>query len=91
MQSLREPKQRLSTLRHEALGGMGDERLSADDKTEDRRPHKDAADDREGSSTRKRRRPAQSGDVGKALRSIYDDTLREDVPDDFMDLLGKLS
>jgi Anti-sigma factor NepR len=30
-------------------------------------------------------------DLGKALRTVYDDTLREDVPSDFMDLLSKLS
>lgn len=30
------------------------------------------------------------GDVGRALRSVYDETLREEVPDDFLDLLGKL-
>ncbi|GAA4034856.1 hypothetical protein GCM10022281_13810 [Sphingomonas rosea] len=30
-------------------------------------------------------------DVGRALRSAYDEALREDVPDDFLDLLGKLS
>lgn len=29
-------------------------------------------------------------DVGRALRSVYDETLREEVPDDFLDLLGKL-
>jgi len=29
--------------------------------------------------------------VGRALRTVYDDTLREDIPDDFLDLLGKLS
>lgn len=28
--------------------------------------------------------------VGRALRSVYDDTLREDIPDEFKDLLGKL-
>ena len=28
--------------------------------------------------------------VGRALRTVYDETLREDIPDDFMDLLGKL-
>ena len=32
-----------------------------------------------------------SADIGRALRSVYDDTLREAVPDDFTDLLGKLS
>ena len=39
-----------------------------------------------------RKAPKQrSNDVGRALRSVYDDTLREDVPDDFLNLLGKLS
>lgn len=33
---------------------------------------------------------SKAGDVGKALRSVYDSTLREDVPGDFLDLLGKL-
>jgi len=34
---------------------------------------------------------SKASDVGKALRSVYDTTLREDVPGDFLDLLGKLS
>ena len=38
-----------------------------------------------------KRSSAGADDVGKALRSAYDETLREDVPDDFLDLLGKLS
>ena len=58
--------------------------------------------DKDSSSTKsarsKSRRPrkrdgagrARAGDVGKALRSVYDTTLREDVPSDFLDLLGKL-
>lgn len=33
----------------------------------------------------------RSADLGRALRSVYDDTLRETVPDEFLDLLGKLS
>jgi hypothetical protein len=36
-------------------------------------------------------RRQRSGDLGRALRSVYDDTLRETVPDDFLNLLGKLS
>jgi hypothetical protein len=36
-------------------------------------------------------RKARSSDLGRALRSVYDDTLREAVPDDFLNLLGKLS
>jgi hypothetical protein len=29
-------------------------------------------------------------DIGRALRSAYDDTLREPVPDDLLKLVGKL-
>jgi hypothetical protein len=36
-------------------------------------------------------RKQRSSDLGRALRSVYDDTLREPVPDDFSKLLGKLS
>ena len=31
-----------------------------------------------------------ANDVGRVLRSVYDRTLREEVPADFLDLLGKL-
>jgi hypothetical protein len=33
----------------------------------------------------------RAGDLGRALRTVYDDTLREPVPDDFATLLGKLN
>ena len=49
-----------------------------------RRSKKSPASDRSG-------RKQRSGDLGRALRSVYDDTLRETVPDDFVSLLGKLS
>lgn len=39
----------------------------------------------------KKGRKQRAGDIGRALRTIYDDTLRESVPDDFNDLLGKLT
>ena len=40
---------------------------------------------------RGRRRPGpEQGEVGKALRSVYDDTVKESIPDDLLDLLGKL-
>ena len=39
----------------------------------------------------KKHRTQRASDIGRALRTVYDDTVREDVPDDFMDLLGKLS
>ena len=35
-------------------------------------------------------RTDRSGTVGRALRTVYDNTLREEVPKDFLDLLRKL-
>jgi hypothetical protein len=48
------------------------------------RPSKPADRDKKG-------RKQRSTDLGRALRSVYDDTLRETVPDEFVSLLGKLS
>ncbi|MDQ3144793.1 MAG: hypothetical protein M3Q57_07950 [Pseudomonadota bacterium] len=39
----------------------------------------------------KDRKKDKSNVVGRALRTVYDETLREDIPDDFLDLLGKLA
>jgi hypothetical protein len=47
------------------------------------RSKKSPASDRVG-------RKQRSTDLGRALRSVYDDTVREAVPDDFLNLLGKL-
>jgi hypothetical protein len=52
--------------------------------TKQKRPPKAGEGDKKG-------RKHRAGDVGRALRSVYDDTLRENVPDDFLDLLGKLA
>ena len=38
----------------------------------------------------KPRKGHSGSDIGRALRSAYDDTVRESIPDEFMDLLGKL-
>lgn len=61
----------------------GDERLSGTEKAKGGGNLSDS-----GSPARKRR--DKSGTVGRALRTVYDDTLREQVPKDFLDLLGKL-
>jgi hypothetical protein len=42
-------------------------------------------------ASEKSARKQRTGDLGRALRSVYDDTLREPVPDDFANLIGKLS
>jgi len=36
-------------------------------------------------------RKKDRGTVGRALRTVYDETLREDIPADFLALLGKLN
>jgi hypothetical protein len=67
----------------------GDERLSAKKRSEsEKAAHTNRA---KKSSPDKAGRRQRSADLGRALRTIYDDTLRESVPDDFMDLIGKLS
>ena len=86
---MRNLNERLSTPRHADSGATGDERLSANDEAEDNRSPKGTVE-RKVDDASKRIAPPP-GALSKALRSVYDDTLREDVPDDFMDLLGKLS
>ena len=66
----------------------GDERLSAKKRSESEgATNSDRSKKPFDKSTRRQR----SGDLGRALRSIYDDTLRESVPDDFLKLIGKLN
>jgi len=60
----------------------GDERLSGTSKANGSRGPSGVRD--------KKARKDRSGTVGRALRTVYDDMLREDVPKDFLDLLRKL-
>jgi hypothetical protein len=85
VQSLRFPEVNSSIARQSEVGVTGDERLSANNDA-DRLPPKERSE-----TTRKGRRADPPGAVGRALKTVYDNTLREEVPDDFMDLLGKLS
>jgi len=68
----------------------GERRLSANKRSET-----EGADhprrEKSPSASDKKVRKQRPSDIGRALRSIYDDTLRESVPDDFNDLLGKLN
>ena len=70
--------------------GEGVEELS-----EDRDNDLPADGDRDQPKSKRARKSksarVKAGDVGRALRSVYDTTLRENVPRDFLDLLGKLS
>ncbi|QJU60398.1 hypothetical protein HL653_01930 [Sphingomonas sp. AP4-R1] len=42
-------------------------------------------------SPRKKKPGAPESHVANALKTAYEDAVREDVPDEFIDLLGKLS
>ena len=66
------------------LALKGDERLSGTSKANGRRGQGGS-----GQPDRKSRRD-RAGTVGRALRTVYDETLREEVPEDFLDLLRKL-
>ena len=64
----------------------GDEELSAKKGSET----EGAGHSRHSKKSKASDRSARKGDLGRALRSVYDDTLREPVPDDFLSLIGKL-
>lgn len=61
----------------------GDARLSGSEKSS-------PAGGSSSRSDKKRKGVERSGTVGRALKTVYDEMLREDVPKDFLDLLGKL-
>ena len=67
----------------------GDERLSDNDRNDPRGAGgRDKPKKKAGAAIP--RKPKPTGDLSRALRSVYDKTLRESVPRDFLDLLGKL-
>jgi len=74
---------------HASLRVWGVERLSGSKKSEQHQAGTDRVRAKGKVRDRKRGKPATNA-VSRALRSVYDDTLREDVPADFIDLLGKL-
>lgn len=88
-------------------GVRGDLKLTAKDQSDARRPGSGTGDAEKATETgngssagqvsgkREREGKGKSeqapGGVSRALKTVYDDTLREDVPKDFLDLLGKLN
>lgn len=68
----------------------GTRKLSAKKRSEtegaghSRRSNKSTSSDRKAGKHR-------TSDLGRALRSVYDDTVREAVPDDLLKLIGKLT
>jgi hypothetical protein len=67
----------------------GDERLSAKKRGESNEAGHAGSSKKSPASDRNARKQ-RPGDLGRALRSVYDDTLREAIPDDFLNLIGKL-
>ena len=91
----------ISRLARRLVLRKGDERLSGNHDGGDRKPDDDGA--ARPASSRKSQprkdgiprndpvvRKDKASPIGRALRTVYDDMLRESVPDDFMDLLKKL-
>jgi hypothetical protein len=68
----------------------GDERLSGKQRGESEGARHRVRSGKSMDSDRKAKKHKAS-DIGRALRTVYDDTLRETVPDEFANLLGKLS
>jgi hypothetical protein len=66
------------------LAREGDESLSGSTKA-----NGDGGSRGRGNPDQKSRKD-RAGTVGRALRTVYDDMLREEVPRDFLDLLRKL-
>lgn len=54
----------------------------------DKKGRGDGGDDK---SPRRKKPGGPESHVANALKTAYEDAVREDVPDEFMDLLGKLS
>ena len=61
----------------------GDESLSGSRKANGRGSPEPGSPDRKS-------RKDRTGTIGRALRTVYDDMLREEIPRDFLDLLRKL-
>lgn len=61
------------------------------DKDQRKRRQKTPSDSENAAGARPaRRKSGQSGDVGTALRSVYQRTVDERIPPEMLDLLGKL-
>ena len=60
-----------------------------DEKDSDRRRKSSEVEDVASEAPPSKKRPP-AADVGRALRSAYDEAVREEIPPEMLDLLGKL-
>jgi len=64
--------------------------LPADKKGKHRTERESAANPSHIAPERRGRKRTATGEIGLALRSVYDGALGEDIPPEMLDLLGKL-
>jgi len=64
--------------------------LPAEKKSKRRAKHHSATSISHIAAERRGGKRAPSGEIGNALRSVYDGALNEDIPPEMLDLLGKL-
>jgi hypothetical protein len=65
--------------------------IFADDKdSERRRKSAPSPESRDEADPRPRKKRGNTPEVGHALRAAYQQTINEDIPPEFLDLLGKL-
>jgi hypothetical protein len=83
-------EQRILWQRARLMAVMGYQDLTLEDeKNEGRRPKSDPVRlDKAEENPRKKKQATP--EFGSALRTVYDETLREDIPPEMLDLLGKL-
>lgn len=63
----------------------------AEDKDGERRRKSEPTNSTIATDSRaKRKKRGESPEIGQALRSVYDRAVREDIPPEMLDLLGKL-
>lgn len=55
-----------------------------------RRKSETGADEKGAKELQKKKKRGDVPAVGNALRSVYEETIREDIPPEMLDLLGKL-
>ena len=65
--------------------------LPAEKKSKRRAKNESAAKSSHIVTERRGSQRAPSGEIGTALRSVYNGALNEDIPPEMLDLLGKLS
>lgn len=61
-----------------------------DDRDRRRKADSNVDGDTSARPGKKRKRRSEPGEIGNALRSIYDKTVGEPIPSEMLDLLGKL-